>query len=451
MVRTMKRPFTISLGFKFTVIMLIVALITSALIVFSSQQIYNNQIVERYSTQGDNLSETAGKRIDWDSIASYLETGIADANYTKTLENLRLCARSGEAAYIYVIVPTGNDITFIYDTDTAETQYQLGQHETWEVEFGNYTEDAKQLKKIGPAFFDEESYGHLLSVYTPYYRSDGTFAGYLGIDYNIDAFMEEQEVFIARLTTAAVIASLVMTLLFRLLLRRLIIEPIDSMAYAANHYLIGRTESVSDSNSITDLDINTGDELQALSESLKTMERKIRGYLSSLEEANRKAATDPMTEILNRETFENRVNWILKNDTFNGYYIYMMIDLDHFKEINDTFGHDAGDKALIASSQAIKARFRSTDYIARMGGDELAVFYKGPASLDAVTRRAELLNETVRSLHIADGLVITASIGVAVFSAKSKSDYQSFYLAADKALYDAKEKGRDCHALIFRQ
>jgi diguanylate cyclase (GGDEF)-like protein len=122
-----------------------------------------------------------------------------------------------------------------------------------------------------------------------------------------------------------------------------------------------------------------------------------------------------------------------------------MIDLDHFKSVNDRFGHDAGDRVLAGVAQLLQAHVRAGDMACRLGGEEFALVLPD-ATLDAAQRRAGELQAAIHGLELRhrgrslDG--ITASFGIALFPVHA-SDPDALLLAADRALYEAKAAGRD--------
>jgi diguanylate cyclase (GGDEF)-like protein len=127
-----------------------------------------------------------------------------------------------------------------------------------------------------------------------------------------------------------------------------------------------------------------------------------------------------------------------------------MIDLDHFKKINDTYGHLAGDDMLIALADLLKRETRSHDLVGRFGGEEFVVLLGGSSELEAVVaadRLRHLITELVVSTQTNDGspVVITdrsASIGVAAFPEAGQT-LDEVLAAADAAVYVAKESGRN--------
>lgn len=128
----------------------------------------------------------------------------------------------------------------------------------------------------------------------------------------------------------------------------------------------------------------------------------------------------------------------------------LILDLDHFKQINDTYGHLAGDRVLRAVADALKHSVRSYDLVGRFGGEEFAVLLPG-VSTDEVRATAERIRFEIASLHIVvvdrlgrDQVVngLTASVGAAVFP-DTATELSPLLLAADEALYQAKSNGRD--------
>ena len=130
-----------------------------------------------------------------------------------------------------------------------------------------------------------------------------------------------------------------------------------------------------------------------------------------------------------------------------------MIDLDFFKRINDTFGHNAGDLVLCEVGQLLRASVRGSDIACRYGGEEMLLILPDTA-LKAATERAEGIRTKIRELRIThEGREIgpiTASIGVAIFPDHAE-DAEALLRVADGALYQAKHGGRDRVAVGLRE
>jgi diguanylate cyclase (GGDEF)-like protein/PAS domain S-box-containing protein len=169
--------------------------------------------------------------------------------------------------------------------------------------------------------------------------------------------------------------------------------------------------------------------------------------LKELEERLRDmASTDALTDLKNRRSFEEHFEWTLKDRQRTSEVLSVaMIDIDHFKNINDTFGHQMGDSVLVAVTSAIKQGCRENDFPARWGGEEFILLLHG-ADAEQSMMIAERIRENIANLKIIDG-AITASIGVSTFlpeTAKVTHQFMEQCISmADKALYAAKNSGRN--------
>ena len=158
------------------------------------------------------------------------------------------------------------------------------------------------------------------------------------------------------------------------------------------------------------------------------------------------ANTDNLTKLANRRSFENHFRWALKNSQRNSEWLsIIIIDIDHFKKINDSYGHQAGDSALIDVGSAIKQACRENDYPARWGGEEFIVLLHG-ADADQSLLAAERIRAHIAKVNVVDQN-ITASVGVSTLL-PSMTDgpmktLDQLVSAADKALYAAKSSGRN--------
>ena len=163
----------------------------------------------------------------------------------------------------------------------------------------------------------------------------------------------------------------------------------------------------------------------------------------------RLAHTDSLTGLLNRRAFFDRVEEIFRPSKNPAPVAVMMIDIDHFKRVNDTFGHAAGDVMIQAIANCIEVSVAAADdaterLIARFGGEEFAVLVRG-LGLDAASELAECIVRDVRSIvwwHGHDALTTTVSIGLALREPGESID--RLLKAADDAVYAAKRDGRDC-------
>ena len=159
---------------------------------------------------------------------------------------------------------------------------------------------------------------------------------------------------------------------------------------------------------------------------------------------------DVLTGLANRRRFENELQRHLERCRRLGPSgALLLLDLDNFKQVNDSLGHNTGDQLLVTIGGLLRRSIRSTDVVARLGGDEFAILLTD-ADQDAAQRVAELVVQRVRD-HAAtlDGVArrVTASIGAVTFQAASEHAADILALA-DMTMYDAKEAGRDQAAVL---
>ncbi len=184
--------------------------------------------------------------------------------------------------------------------------------------------------------------------------------------------------------------------------------------------------------------------LKGLAERVAHMEQEALGFREHLEEQRQKALIDPLTGLPNRAAWSERLEHEIKQWQQHGNTLSLaMLDLDHFKRINDNYGHLAGDKVLKIIATVLRKRLRGADFIARFGGEEFVLLL--PATPSAVG--AKLL-ETLRAAIEAcpfhfkgERVTITISMGLASFRAGEHSDL--VLKRADQALYRAKNAGRN--------
>lgn len=148
-----------------------------------------------------------------------------------------------------------------------------------------------------------------------------------------------------------------------------------------------------------------------------------------------KAENDALTGLLNRASFEQ-----MKGALYDKPFALLLIDVDVFKSINDTYGHETGDKALIKVANLLKENFRSTDHVFRIGGDEFAVIMTPiqPSNQDIITEKIDNINHILQN-PTEDFPKYSLSVGIA-FSSEGYHD--ELFRQADQALYHTKENGR---------
>jgi diguanylate cyclase (GGDEF)-like protein/PAS domain S-box-containing protein len=176
----------------------------------------------------------------------------------------------------------------------------------------------------------------------------------------------------------------------------------------------------------------------------KAAEEKVRVLNIELE---RLSLTDYLTHLFNGRYFmQHGVEEFKRTQRYHQPLALIMLDIDEFKKVNDTYGHEAGDSALQQVAQVLKSSVREIDILGRLGGDEFVVLLPNTAQSDAALL-GERIRQSIANSHFStpgDGLIrtITVSVGVAAYS-KEMSGINDLLRNADAALYQAKNSGRN--------
>jgi len=178
---------------------------------------------------------------------------------------------------------------------------------------------------------------------------------------------------------------------------------------------------------------------------LRELAGEITARRSAELEATKLARHDPLTGLPNRRFFVEKLQEVLLHTTDASRSAVLMLDLDGFKAINDTYGHGVGDRALIEFSERISAVMRSGAILTRVGGDEFAVIVPEVSSLDNLTTFARRITSAVAEPFLTDHISATLGVGIGMAIApKDGTDPEILVQHADRALYRAKADGRSC-------
>ncbi len=191
-------------------------------------------------------------------------------------------------------------------------------------------------------------------------------------------------------------------------------------------------------------------ELQEVRRKLEIKEKELQAVLAQVDEV---AHTDPLTYLSNRRHILGELQReVMRSERYNTPLSISMIDLDHFKRINDTYGHSAGDQVLRFVAMQLRDHIRLPDIIGRYGGEEFLVLLPNSMATAAGEQAARLCQH-IRSTPVLLNdreIRLTVSIGVAQYHA-GQDDWQTLLQRADQALYRAKQDGRDRWILLETQ
>jgi len=218
---------------------------------------------------------------------------------------------------------------------------------------------------------------------------------------------------------------------------------------------IGRTEDINKLNQILgnimkdtrgmQLDmLRSRDELELAHKRVKAAEEKVRQLEKELDQVSELVHQDHLTGTLNRRGMDDAFQRELSRaDRLNASLCVSLLDIDHFKRLNDTYGHETGDEALIHLVRVVKEALRPSDVVARFGGEEFVIILPDTGMDEAVNVMTRVQRHLTKNFFLHDNqrLLITFSAGVALRGPGENAE--SLISRADQALYQAKEAGRN--------
>lgn len=211
-------------------------------------------------------------------------------------------------------------------------------------------------------------------------------------------------------------------------------KPISEITKVVNNIVSGDAEAPDT------IEVSTNDEFGQVAAAFNKLRSERENYKSESE-------LDKLTELFNKKTMEDlcrmKLNTFNENKAANIFMAFYIIDLDHFKEVNDMLGHQFGDKVLVEFAHGLKKIFRPNDCIGRFGGDEFVVIVDSLPNMEVVLRKAEQIKQIAFNLTVeGKSRIVTASIGIAI-APQNGRDYESLFDAADKAVYHVKKNGKN--------
>jgi diguanylate cyclase (GGDEF)-like protein len=347
------------------------------------------------------IARLAASVVDGDLHRQLLDS----ANYTpelyaQTLEPLvRFHSAASDVFYVYTMMERDGETLFVLDTaasDKLVTSRKLRASKYMEpFALIDQEPDPDWLERIARGetyvypFFLHDSYGYFLSGHTPIYDSAGRYSGFVGVDFDIEYYLQREARFraisIGSLTAALIIAVLI------------------GYFVARYHY---------------------------------SLQHRIQQHYNL-------SIHDELTHLLNRRGAMQAIADATSLRASS--YAAILVDVDDLKRINDTHGHAAGDDFLRKVADSMRASVREADICARLGGDEFLVFASG-CDLDAATEIARRILKRVYACNAADPDAFGVSIGISVANGPLV-DFDDMYRTADQALYSAKSGGKNRYAV----
>ena len=240
----------------------------------------------------------------------------------------------------------------------------------------------------------------------------------------------------------------VILILLRLLFIRGLSRPLEK--------LMGQIEKIDKGDYSQSSAVHTNDELEIISKNINQLAKSVQERELSIKESQKDlehlSSHDPLTNLPNRRYFLNQLSHAIKiAKRSNTKLAVLFIDLDEFKEINDTLGHDIGDELLLRVSERLKNSFRDSDTVARIGGDEFNILienYKNIVDIELVLNKL-LVDFEIPFLCSHNEINVTSSIGVALYPDDGE-DSMSLIKQADLAMYKSKADGKNNYSFFSK-
>ncbi len=185
-----------------------------------------------------------------------------------------------------------------------------------------------------------------------------------------------------------------------------------------------------------------------LTRQLSQLEQETRELHVMLDENRAKLMYDALTGVYSRMAYEERLCQELSRWTrYQAPFSYVILDIDHFKRINDTYGHNAGDNALKIIAQKMQGHVRRSDYVFRIGGEEFVMLLTNTRVAEAASMMEKMRRDLANSSFHFKGNPVHLTLSAGLTETRVGDKVESIYERADKALYKAKNSGRNCQVI----
>jgi diguanylate cyclase (GGDEF)-like protein len=348
-----------------------------------------------------HIARLAASAVDGDLHGQLLEAASFSAEkYQNALAPLvKLHSASSDIVYLYTMLERDGRTFFVLDTAnskqlrTARTLKPSAYMEEFTLR-KEYASDWLVQLAAGKIWvtptFQADDFGNFLTGHAPIFDSAGRYVGFVGVDFNLQYYLEQESRF-RRIVIASLIAALLMSVTVGYLLARYQYDLLDQIQ---KHY-----------------------------------QQSMRDELTAL--FNRRGAVAAVSGELSRRKATTHAT--------------LLVDIDSFKKINDTYGHAAGDGVIARLAESINGCIRAGDICARLGGDEFMIFAPD-CDLDGAREIAERLLSAVRADSGEDRPAFSVSVGISV-EKHFNADFDAMYRRADTALYQAKSDGKNRFAV----
>ncbi len=305
MAKTKRKYRIASLRIKSVLLVVAAAVILSAVLVSISYRTYTSTMDEHYKKLTSDLAKTAASQLDADELMRYYEEAkqlgefdadrydgdeayradfdaradsLKDAEYERMMKILFDIKYANGIEYLYVQKLDGDQCTYIMDTDTSEDYCQLGMVRP--VDSHSLTVENREYGI--PSYISSGDFGWLCTAMEPVFDGDGNPVALVGVDISMDKIVADRDRFLQHMIIIIGVSTIALALIIILLINSALIYPINKLSDATRSFVDERDETKTGDSAIRRLNIRTGDEVEALSDSVKQMELDINNYIENL-------------------------------------------------------------------------------------------------------------------------------------------------------------------------
>ena len=180
---------------------------------------------------------------------------------------------------------------------------------------------------------------------------------------------------------------------------------------------------------------------------IASLSSRVATLKAELQSAREESMRDGLTGVYNRRAFDERIKALVDpNDVQRGGFSILLLDIDDFKGINDTYGHPIGDRVILALADVCRQMIRSDDFLARYGGEEFVIILPGASRRNAAKKARQLckaIAQTRYALDDDDASLLSVTVSIGVTSRERRDDVAALIARVDKALYQARQEGKN--------
>lgn len=287
----MKQKVRFSLGKKLTILIVLLSVVLSVASILVSYRIFSVTMTNYYAQLGTNLVRTLASQLDPDELDYYYETGQMDERYYEIQSFIQDLVENNNVEYLFVVRPHGVGVTFLFDSDMEMGEggeYYDGGYcalGTYVDLIGGFADNLDKLlagEEVEPIIQPDAVFGWMMTAMVPVLHEDGTMAGYVMADISMYDVMKTRQTFLITLVVLLTSLTVCFIILFLMVLRRKVIQPIDKLALATGDFIENNEEELATGTVEVNVpDIRTGDEVELLANSFRKMEEDMISYIRS--------------------------------------------------------------------------------------------------------------------------------------------------------------------------